>query len=159
MTREQSDAMADRIEAKFARQGFGFWAVEVLGTAPLVGFVGLNAPDFEAPFMPAVEVGWRLRADSWGCGYASEAARAALDFGFDVVGLDEIVAFTTEHNVRSRRVMDRIGMTHDPLDDFYHPDVSVDSPLRPHVLYRIGAAGASRHAQLRYRADGQKVDS
>jgi RimJ/RimL family protein N-acetyltransferase len=157
-TREQSDVMADRIEAKFARQGFGFWAVEVLGAAQLIGFVGLNAPDFAAPFMPAVEVGWRLGANSWGCGYASEAALAALDFGFDVFGLDEIVAFTAEHNIRSRRVMERIGMTHDPRDDFDHPAVPVDSPLRPHVLYRIGAAAANRDAQQRHQPDRQNVD-
>jgi RimJ/RimL family protein N-acetyltransferase len=154
MTREQSDAMADRIEAKFAQQGFGFWAVEALGAAPPIGFVGLNAPDFEAPFMPSVEIGWRLGAEYWGRGYASEAALAALSFGFDVVGLDEIVAFTTEHNIRSRNVMERIGMTRDPHDDFDHPAMPVDSPLRPHVLYRIGAAAASRHARHRHRADG-----
>ncbi len=147
MTRDQSDAMADRIEAKFAKQGFGFWAVEVLGGARLIGFVGLNIPDFEAPFMPAVEIGWRLGAEYWGRGYASEAARAALDFGFDVGRLDEIVAFTAAGNVRSRSVMDRIGMTHDPRDDFDHPTVPAESPLRPHVLYRIGAAAADRHAR------------
>ena len=138
MTREQSDAMVDRIEAKFARQGFGFWAVEVPGVAPFIGFVGLNIPDFEASFMPAVEIGWRLGVGYWGCGYASEAAHAALDFGFNVVGLDEIVAFTTEHNVRSRSAMERIGMRRDPRNDFEHPTVPIDSPLRPHVLYRIG---------------------
>ena len=145
MSRDQSDAMADRIESKFEQQGFGFWAVEVPDAARFIGFVGLNVPDFEAPFMPAVEIGWRLGADFWGCGYASEAARAALTFGFDVIGLDEIVAFTTESNIRSRSVMERIGMTHDLRDDFDHPSVPVDSPLRPHVLYRINAAAACRH--------------
>lgn len=158
MTREQSDAMADRIESKFARQGYGFWAVEVPGAAPFIGFVGLNAPDLDAPFMPAVEIGWRLGADSWGCGYASEAALAALDFGFDVAGLDEVVAFTAARNVRSRSVMERIGMTHDPDDDFDHPAIPVKSPLRPHLLYRIGAAAAIRHAQQGHQPDGQKVD-
>ncbi len=95
MARDQSDIMADRIDANFARQGFGFWAVEVLGQARFIGFVGLNVPSFEARFMPTVEIGWRLGVDSWGHGYASEAARAALDYGFDVIGLDEIVAFTS----------------------------------------------------------------
>jgi len=144
MTREQSDAMADRIEARFARQGFGFWAVEIAAAVPFIGCVGLNVPDFEAPFMPAVEIGWRLGADRWGCGYASEAAHAALDFGFSVVGLDEIVAFTAEHNARSRGVMERLGMSHDPRDDFDHPGVPVESPLRRHVLYRIRASDAGR---------------
>lgn len=137
MTRPQSDAMADRIEAKFERQGFGMWAVEVTGKTPIAGFVGLNRPEFEAPFMPAVEIGWRMGAEFWGCGYASEAAREVLRFGFEVIGLTEIVAFTAKRNVRSQRVMQRIGMTHDPQDDFDHPDVSEDNPLRPHVLYRI----------------------
>jgi RimJ/RimL family protein N-acetyltransferase len=159
MTREQNDEMADRIEAKFAQQGFGFWAVEVAGIAPFIGFVGLNVPTFDSPFMPAVEIGWRLGADFWGQGYASEAASVALDFGFDGALLDEIVAFTATRNVRSQRVMERIGMTHDPRDDFNHPAVPVDSPLRPHVLYRIGAAAASRHAQQRYGAVGHKVES
>ena len=154
MTRGQSDEMADRIEAKFAQQGFGFWAVEVAGIAPFVGFVGLNAPTFDAPFMPAVEIGWRLGADFWGEGYASEAARRALDYGFYVALLDEIVAFTTVRNVRSRRVMERIGMTHDPRDDFDHPAVPVGSPLRPHVLYRIAEAAVGGHARQALRADG-----
>lgn len=152
MTRELSDAFFDRIQDKFARQGFGFWAVEAPGVAPLIGLVGLNIPDFEAPFMPAVEIGWRLGADFWGHGYASEAALAALDFGFEVAACDEIVAFTTERNTRSRRVMERIGMTHDPCDDFEHPRVAVGDPLRPHVLYRLGAV--RWRAQQAHRADG-----
>lgn len=139
LTAEQNDVLVDRIEARLVRQGFGFWAVELVDAATLIGFVGLNVPDFDAPFMPATEIGWRLGADYWGHGYASEAARAALRFGFDVAGLDEIVAFTTERNVRSRRVMERLGMTRDPRDDFEHPRVPTGSPLRPHVLYRIGA--------------------
>jgi len=137
LTHAQSDEMVDRIEAKFARDGLGFWAVEVPGVAPFIGMVGLAVPSFEAAFMPAVEIGWRLDADHWGRGYATEAARAALEFGFGTAGLREIVAFTTEANVRSRRVMERIGMTHDPRDDFGHPSVPAASPLHPHVLYRI----------------------
>ncbi len=137
LTRQQSDALVDRIEAKFERDGLGFWAVEAPGVAAFVGMVGLAVPSFEAAFMPAVEVGWRLDADYWGRGYATEAARAALEFGFHSAGLREIVAFTTERNVRSRRVMERIGMTHDPRDDFGHPCVPAEGPLHPHVLYRI----------------------
>jgi RimJ/RimL family protein N-acetyltransferase/GNAT superfamily N-acetyltransferase len=140
LTREQSDAFADSVEARFVRQGFGFWAVEIPGIAPFAGFVGLNVPDFDAPFMPAVEVGWRLGVAFWDRGYASEAARAALDFGFGVACLDEIVAFTTVRNVRSRRVMERIGMTHDACDDFDHRLLPADSPLRRHVLYRASPA-------------------
>lgn len=137
LAREQSDAMVDRIEAKFQRDGVGLWAVETLGEARFVGMVGLSVPTFEAPFMPAVEVGWRLDAGHWGNGYATEAARAALEFGFEVAGLQEIVSFTTRDNARSRRVMERLGMTRDPRDDFGHPSVSAESRLHPHVLYRI----------------------
>jgi ribosomal-protein-alanine N-acetyltransferase len=139
MTPEQSEAFAVRIEAKFAEQGFGFWAVELVGVVPFIGLVGLNVPSFDAPFMPAVEIGWRLGADHWGRGYASEAADAALRFGFDVMGLEEIVAFTAASNVRSQRVMERLGMTRNPRDDFEHPSLPAGSPLRPHVLYRIRA--------------------
>ena len=136
---EESDAFADRIEAKFEQRGFGLWAVEVVGVAPFIGFVGLNVPVFDAPFMPAVEIGWRLDPAFWGCGYATEAARAVLEFGIDVVGLDEIVAFTAASNERSRGVMERLGMLRDPHDDFEHPLVECEGPLRAHVLYRIQA--------------------
>ena len=156
MTDLQNAAFTERVEAKFAAQGFGFWAVEVVGVSPFIGFVGLNTPMFDAPFMPAVEIGWRLGSAFWGNGYASEAARAALDFGFEVAGLDEIVAFTTERNVRSRRMMERIGMTRDARDDFEHPSVPLGNPLRPHVLYRIGSPTAGRHAQQAHRADGAR---
>jgi RimJ/RimL family protein N-acetyltransferase len=137
LTREQSDALAERIVAKIAQQGFGFWAVEIADVAPLIGFVGLDRPTFEAPFTPTVEIGWRLDAAYWGHGYATEAARAVLDFGFDVAGLEEIVAFTTARNERSRRVMERIGMSRDPGDDFNHPSLAANDPLRAHVLYRV----------------------
>jgi len=137
LSREDSDAFADRIGAKFDQQGFGLWAVEVVDVAPFIGFVGLNVPAFDAPFMPAIEIGWRLDPAFWGCGYATEAARAVLEFGFDVVRLEEIVAFTAASNVRSRAVMERLGMTRDPRDDFEHPLVAAESPLRAHVLYRL----------------------
>jgi RimJ/RimL family protein N-acetyltransferase len=144
LTPEQSDSMIERMEAAFDERGFGLWAVEVPGVAPCIGFIGLSIPRFSAPFMPAVEVGWRLAFDAWGHGYASEGALAAIAFGFDVVGLDEIVSFTTEANLRSRRVMERIGMTHDPADDFGYPLMAPGDPLRPHVLYRIRADAARR---------------
>lgn len=152
LTREESDAMADRIEAGFDEHGFGLWAVEVIGGAPFIGFVGLSVPSFDAPFMPAIEVGWRLAHAYWGHGYATEAARASLGFGFDVLGLGEIVSFTTESNMRSRRVMERIGMTHDTADDFEHPRLPPDSPLHRHVLYRICRGDTQAAPALAYPA-------
>ena len=135
-TREESDASVARFSAHLARHGFGFWAVEVTGVADFIGFVGLKVLDFEAHFAPCVEVGWRLAYDHWGKGYATEAARASLDFGFRRLGLEEIVAFTVPANRRSWRVMERLGMTRDPADDFDHPALPEGHPLRRHVLYR-----------------------
>jgi RimJ/RimL family protein N-acetyltransferase len=137
LDREASDAMADRFAAEWTDRGYGLWAVEVPGVAPFVGFVGLHHAAFAAPFTPAVEVGWRLARPAWGHGYATEAARAALAHGFDTVRLDEIVSFTTPANTRSRAVMERIGLTRDPADDFEHPLLPVGNRLRPHVLYRL----------------------
>jgi RimJ/RimL family protein N-acetyltransferase len=137
LSREESDAVATRIRHHFDRHGFAQWAVEVPDLAPFIGFVGLSAPSFEAHFTPCVEVGWRLAYEHWGRGYASEAAVAALDFGFGELGLAEIVSFTTTVNDRSIRVMERIGMTHAPEDDFDHPALAEGHPLRRHVLYRI----------------------
>jgi RimJ/RimL family protein N-acetyltransferase len=134
---EQSDALIARIEAHFDEHGFGLWAVEICETAMLAGFVGLAVPRFEAHFTPCVEIGWRLAAEHWGHGYATEAARAALNFGFEVAGLEEIVSFTATGNLRSRRVMERIGMTHNPAEDFDHPSLAEGHRLRRHVLYRI----------------------
>jgi len=139
LSREQSDALAARIATHFTERGFGLWALELPGVAPFVGFVGLAVPRFEAAFTPCVEVGWRLAAEHWGRGYASEAARAALAFGFERLGLSEIVSFTVPANQRSRAVMERIGMTRDPADDFEHPSLPPGHPLRQHVLYRIRA--------------------
>jgi RimJ/RimL family protein N-acetyltransferase len=136
LTREQSDQFAAHVQATIARQGWGLWAVEVPGTASFIGFVGLNPPRFQAHFMPATEVGWRLDRRYWGQGYATEAAAASLTFGFDRLGRDEVVSFTAAVNDQSRRVMQRLGMSHDPADDFDHPAVP-DGPLRRHVLYRM----------------------
>jgi len=137
LTREESDALADRIEARFAEHGWGLWAVEIVDTGEFTGYVGLSPQTWEAHFTPAVEVGWRLAHAYWGRGYAPEGARAALDYAFDVIGLDEVVSFTTVANLRSQRVMQKIGMTHDPADDFDHPALPEGHPQRPHVLYRI----------------------
>jgi RimJ/RimL family protein N-acetyltransferase len=137
LSRLESDAMADRIEAHFAEHECGFWAVEEAGGAPFIGFVGLAIPKFTTHFTPCVEIGWRLASDFWGQGYASEAARAVLADGFTRLGFGEIVSFTVPHNVRSRGVMERIGMRRDPADDFDHPSLAEGHPLRRHVLYRI----------------------
>jgi RimJ/RimL family protein N-acetyltransferase len=137
LSREESDAFVDRIEKHFEDLGFGLWAVEIAGSADLIGFVGLSVPRFEAPFMPAVEIGWRLDRPYWGQGYATEAARASIADGFERVGLREIVSFTVPANVRSVAVMERVGMARDPTGDFDHPNVPEGSPLRRHLLYRI----------------------
>jgi RimJ/RimL family protein N-acetyltransferase len=136
LDRAGSDALAARIRDHFARHGFGLWAVEVSNVADFIGFVGLSVPEFEAHFTPCVEVGWRLAYEHWGQGYATEAARAALEFGFRLLALDEIVSFTVPTNRRSRGVMERIGMARAPADDFDHPALPREHPLRQHVLYR-----------------------
>ena len=143
LSREASDEFADRIEKHFVTRGFGLWAVEIPGIASFAGFVGLAVPGFEAKFTPCVEIGWRLARAYWGHGYATEAASAALAFGFDELRLDQIVSFTVPGNARSRRVMEKLGMTHDPCDDFEHPSLPEGHPLRRHVLYRkVGKAAA-----------------
>jgi RimJ/RimL family protein N-acetyltransferase len=114
--------------------------VEVNDGAAFVGFVGLQHVNFEAPFAPAVEIGWRLARSAWGHGYATEAALATLEFGFEALELREIVACTTPANLRSRAVMERLGMTRDPREDFDHPEVAAGHPLCRHVLYRLDAA-------------------
>jgi len=118
-------------------KGFGFWAVEVPGVADFIGFVGLNQPSFSAPFMPCVEIGWRLAHEHWGHGYATEAAQVALRFGFLDLALPEIVSFTAIVNERSQRVMQRLGMLHDQAEDFDHPAPPEGDRLRRHVLYRL----------------------
>lgn len=137
LDRAGTDELVDRIEAGWREHGFGLWAVEARADGRFVGFVGLSRPNFEAHFTPAVEVGWRLARDAWGHGYATEAAAAAVEFGFDVLGLTEIVSFTVPANSRSRGVMERLGMTHDPADDFDHPRLEAGDPRRRHVLYRL----------------------
>lgn len=136
LERAVSDEFADRIETRIAEQGWGLWAVEVVGGAPFIGFVGLWPAGLDAHFTPAVEVGWRLAKPHWGHGYATEAGRRAIEFGLVELGLAEIVSYTTAGNRRSRAVMERLGMVRDPADDFDHPRLPQGHPLRPHVLYR-----------------------
>lgn len=140
LTREESDALVGRLRQHWQERGFGLWAVEVRGGAPFIGFVGLMVPRFEAHFTPCVEIGWRLAAEHWGKGHATEGARAALAFGFEQHGLDEIVSFTTVANQRSRRVMECLGMRRNPADDFNRETIPVGHPVRPHVLYRLSRA-------------------
>lgn len=137
-TREQSDALIDRNLPLIEERGWGLWALEVRETGEFIGFTGLSVPSFDAHFMPAVEIGWRLVKDAWGNGYASEAARAALEHGFGPAGLDEIVSFTAIPNVPSQRVMQRIGMVQD--GEFDHPRLPDGHRLQRHVLYRISRA-------------------
>lgn len=144
MNREQSDAFVDRIEERFDERGYSLWAVEVVGRDPFIGFVGLWDAEFDAPFTPAVEVGWRLKPSAWGHGYATEAANVAIDDGFRRVGIEEIVSFTAVGNRRSIAVMERLGMVRDPEGGFDHPTVPPGHPVRPHVLYRFPDVTARR---------------
>ncbi len=143
LTRSESDGFARRIDAHMQREGWGLWAMEERSTGRFLGFTGLARPGFDAPFMPAVEIGWRLARDAWGHGFATEAARAATVFAFDELELAEIVSLTVVANERSRAVMRRLGMHHDPADDFDHPLVS-QHHLRRHVLYRLAASDFAR---------------
>jgi RimJ/RimL family protein N-acetyltransferase len=140
LTHDESAARVSRIREHFNVHGFGLWAVEVVGQVDFVGFVGLVVTTFQAHFTPCVEVGWRLAFEHWGRGYASEAARTALAFAFDVLRLDEVVSFTVPANNRSRRVMERLGMKRATDEDFEHPALPVGHPLRHHVLYRLPRA-------------------
>jgi RimJ/RimL family protein N-acetyltransferase len=137
LTAEASDALFDRAQEHFGLHGFGPFAVELIATKAFIGFIGLSIPAFDAPFMPAVEIGWRLAFEQWGEGLATEGARAALRYGFETLGLEEVVSFTVPSNLRSRRVMEKLGMTHDSAGDFDHPNLPAGHPLRRHVLYRI----------------------
>jgi ribosomal-protein-alanine N-acetyltransferase len=147
LTREESDAFVDRTIQGFAeRGGWGWFAVQERATGAFVGVAGLAPVRFEAHFTPAVEIGWRLARASWGRGFATEAARASVAFAFGELGLDEVVALAVPANERSLAVMRRLGMTHDPADDFDLPDLPADSPLRRHVLFRLER---ERHAGAR----------
>ena len=150
LSRRESDAFVRRIEATFRERGYGLWAIERRLDGTFLGFTGLIDQTFEAPFTPAVEVGWRLAAEAWGYGFATEAGREAVRYGFVEAGLDEIVSMTTPANVRSRRVMEKLGMTRDPADDFEHPRVP-PGPLRNHVLYRL--------SRTRWRATSAELPS
>jgi RimJ/RimL family protein N-acetyltransferase len=137
LSHAESDQGVDRIEKHFRERGFGLFAAELRRDGTFIGFIGLNVPRFVAHFTPCVEIGWRLAAAYWGQGLATEGARATLRHGFESLALDEIVAFTVPGNVRSRRVMEKVGMSHDAADDFDHPGMPEGHPMRKHVLYRL----------------------
>jgi RimJ/RimL family protein N-acetyltransferase len=136
LSRSESDAFVEQIEASFERSGMGLFAVELKGGGDFIGFIGLRHIGERYPFAPAVEVGWRFRSKWWGLGFAPEGAGACLDLAFGIHDLEEVVSMTAVVNARSRRVMEKIRMTRDAKDDFEHPRVPVSSLLRPHVLYR-----------------------
>ena len=143
LDRAASDAFVDRVESHFATHGFGLLPVEVPGAAPFIGYVGLARVAFDAHFTPAVEIAWRLARPAWGHGYATEAAREACRIGFAELELAELVSFTVPANLRSRRVMERLGMTHEPAEDFEHPQLPEGHRLRRHVLYRLTSQSQS----------------
>jgi ribosomal-protein-alanine N-acetyltransferase len=163
LSRQESDDLIDEIESCIDQNGFGLWAVERTEDGRLLGFTGLAVSDFGAPFCPAIDIGWRLAQDVWGNGYATEGARAALDFAFNELQLAEVVAHTTTLNERSQAVMRRLGMTHDPSDDFDGPWYPVGHPLRRFALYRVNgkqwrahrADEAPKHPQTRNGRDSE----
>ena len=139
MTLEEVQNMIRIFEEREEQNGFCFWAAELKETGEFVGFIGLNIPGQPLPFSPCVEIGWRLAHRFWGRGLAPEGAQACLQYGFEKLGLKEIVSFTAVGNSNSRRVMEKIGMAYNPADDFDHPKIAEGQPLRRHVLYRIKA--------------------
>lgn len=137
LSQSDSDLSVQLMSEHFAKYGWGLWAASLLENGAFIGFIGLQHVFFNAPFTPAVEIGWRLAYDYWGKGYATEGAQAALHYGFNTLRLPEIVSFTAVQNERSRRVMEKIGMHRNPREDFDHPKIEEGNPLRRHVLYRL----------------------
>lgn len=128
-----------RFQQQLKEQGFSVFAVELKPSGEFIGFVGLSIPAFTAHFTPCVEIGWRIATSHWNQGYATEAAKAVLHAAFTKFALKEVVSFTTAINKRSIHIMEKIGMHHDPKDDFFHPNIPQDHPLAKHVLYRLSA--------------------
>jgi len=140
LSTSESEVLVDKIEKHIQTHGFGLFAAELRESCSFIGFIGLSIPSFQARFTPCVEVGWRLSAIRWGKGLATEGAREVIRYAFGVLRLDDVVSFTVPANVRSRRVMEKLGMAHDPADDFDHPKLPEGHPLRRHVLYRLEAS-------------------
>ena len=146
LSRTESDGLIARIETQFERHGFGLFAIEEKRTGEFLGFCGPNRPLFEAPFMPCVEIGWRLARSAQGQGFATEAAAAVRDFAFGELALEELVSFTVPQNTASRRVMEKIGMVHVPERDFEHPNLPPGHELAPHVFYRLRSTSTTASA-------------
>lgn len=143
LSKAETLSLIDRIFKHQDTYGYTLYAVELKSTHDMIGFIGLlhrTQEDLDVPFNPSTEIGWRLSSKYWGKGYATEGAKAVLDYAFSVLDLPEVVSFTVEANTPSRRVMEKIGLKHNPDDDFDHPKLDVDSPLRRHVLYRLSKA-------------------
>ena len=137
LTREESDRLIDDIESHFDNRGFGLFAAELKAERTLIGFIGLHVASFQAHFTPCVEIGWRIAVPYWGKGLATEGSREVIRFAFEWLRLESLVSFTVPENVASRRLMEKLGMTHDPAEDFDHPKLPVGHRLRRHVLYRL----------------------
>ena len=137
LSQEESGALVDRAEAHWEQHGFGPWAAELCESHEFIGYVSLFIPQFEAAFTPCVEIGWRLAREHWGKGLATEGARALLRHGFEILKLPEVVSFTVPGNLRSVRVMEKLCMSRNPLEDFDHPSIPEGHPLQRHVLYRL----------------------
>ncbi len=137
LSRHESDLLMQRIDAHFHQHGFGLFAAELRGECAFIGFIGASVPDFQAHFTPCVEIGWRLAAEHWNKGLATEGARRVVQFAFDNLQVGELVSFTVPANLRSRRVMEKLGMARNPIDDFDYPKLPPGHPLRRHVLYRL----------------------
>jgi len=139
LSQEESDAVAQKCKEFISDRGWSFWAVELKSSNEFIGFVGLHEPDSKLPFTPCVEIGWRLLKSFWGKGYATEAAHKSLEYSFNELGLSEVVSFTTVSNLRSRAVMEKLGLKNSK-QNFEHPDVPKEHPLSEHVLYKITKA-------------------
>ncbi len=137
LSAKESDSLVDRIQEHFREHGFGLFATELHETGAFIGFIGLAVPQFTAKFTPCVEIGWRLFAENWNQGFASEGAEAVLRHAFVTLKLNELVSFTVPANLASRRVMEKIGLVRNPSEDFDHPKLAEGHPLRRHVLYRV----------------------
>lgn len=136
LTQNQSNELADKCRFLISIQGWGFWAVEEKSTKEFIGFVGLNKPGYDLPFNPCVEIGWRLDKKYWGKGYATQAAKAVLNFAFEELKLEEVYAFTSVLNKKSYLVMERIGMKN-TNNNFFHPLFPKNHKLQEHYLYKI----------------------
>ena len=137
LTREESDQLIESIESHFDNRGFGLFATELKAEKKLIGFIGLHVASFQAHFTPCVEIGWRIGVPHWGKGLATEGSREVIRYAFDWLRLENLVSFTVPENVASRRLMEKLGMTHDPAEDFDHPRLPPGHRLRRHVLYRL----------------------